>query len=215
MTLENGTTCSDVTFFGVITLDPTNSTIKWTVENANGVTGATSGESSTFSQTLHNGSNSPKTVRYKVIPISPDGCEGDPQFLDVLVYPAVIANAGPDKVSCPGATITLGGTPPATGGDGGPYTFKWSNGETTSTISVTPSISSVFILTVTDGSGCTGTDEVKVTVNANIVVDIIPKPATFCLSQLQGKTLTANSNATNNPLTYTWTTPWEIPVQKP
>ena len=214
MTLENGTTCSDVTFFGVITLDPTNSTIKWTVENANGVTGATSGESSTFSQTLHNGSNSPKTVRYKVIPISPDGCEGDPQFLDVLVYPAVIANAGPDKVSCPGATITLGGTPPATGGDGGPYTFKWSNGETTSTISVTPSISSVFILTVTDGSGCTGTDEVKVTVNANIVVDIIPKPATFCLSQLQGKTLTANSNATNNPLTYTWTTPWGNPGTK-
>lgn len=208
MTLENGSTCSDIPFIGSINIEPSNSTYRWTVENANGVTGATSGTDTTFSQTLHNVSSSPQTVRYKIIPTSPEGCDGNSQFLDVLVLPVLIADAGPDKISCAGAIITLGGNPAGSGGDGGPYTYQWSSGDTTETISVAPDSTSLFTLTVTDGSGCTGSDEVTVSVDSNLVVDIVPNAATVCLSALVDQTLTANSNATNEPLTYEWNTPW-------
>jgi len=208
ITVEDGTTCSDVPFFANITLDPPNATIEWTVVETNGVTGATNGSGTTFSQTLHNPSTTAQVVHYTIIAIGSDGCESDPVDLFVTVLPAVIADGGPDKTSCPGATVTLGGNPTGSGGDGGPYTYNWSNGQTTETIDVTPSITTIFTLTVTDGSGCTGTDQVKVTVNAQIDVQIDPKPLEYCLSQLDGKTMTANSNATNNPIDYLWRTPW-------
>ena len=126
----------------------------------------------------------------------------------------LIVDAGPDKVSCAGANFTLGGAPAGTGGDGGPYTYQWSNGETTETISVAPDSTSVFTLTVTDRTGCSGSDEVTITLDSILIVDINPNTDTLCLSSLAGQTLTANSNATNEPLTYEWNTPWGNPTSK-
>ncbi|HQW56294.1 MAG TPA: hypothetical protein PK076_09220 [Saprospiraceae bacterium] len=73
MTLENGSTCSDIPFIRNFALEPSNSTFRWIVANANGVTGATSGSDTTFSQTLRNESSTPQTVRYQIIPTSPEG----------------------------------------------------------------------------------------------------------------------------------------------
>lgn len=208
MTLEDGTTCSNVNFFGNITLDPPNSTIQWTVVNDNGVSGATSGSGTTFSQTLENSSTTPKTVVYQIVPISPSGCIGQPQNLNVLVYPKVIADAGPDKSSCPGATITLGGNPTAGGGAGAPYTIAWSTGEDTETIQVSPTINTTYKVTVTDSYGCQSTDEVLVSVSGTLEVSIIPNPSVYCLSDVEGKTLSAIINSSNSPFTYKWNTPW-------
>ncbi|MBK8562300.1 MAG: gliding motility-associated C-terminal domain-containing protein [Saprospiraceae bacterium] len=57
---------------------------------------------------------------------------------------------------CPGDLLTLtadifGGTPP--------YTYAWSNGQTTPSISITiPSYGAIFTVSVTDDNGCTGSD---------------------------------------------------------
>ncbi|TVR80870.1 MAG: T9SS C-terminal target domain-containing protein [Chitinophagaceae bacterium] len=57
--------------------------------------------------------------------------------------------------------VTLNAT--ATAGDGN-YSYEWSNGETTSSITVCPSSSTLYTVTVTDGMGCTSTDDVYVDV---------------------------------------------------
>lgn len=208
MVIVDGTTCSDVPFFADITLDPPNSTIEWTVVTTNGVTGATSGSGATFSQTLHNPTSTPKVVTYSIIPISPTGCRGPAQPLNVTVLPAIIANAGPDKASCPGATVILGGNPIASGGAGAPYTVLWSNGESSNTITVSPTITTTYTVTVTDASGCKAVDEVTVNVSGALEVTITPNPAEFCFSDRFNHSLTANVNGTNSPFTYKWVTPW-------
>lgn len=208
MVLEDGTTCSDKTFFANITLDPANSTLEWTVVTTNGVTGATSGSGSTFSQTLHNGSSTPKVVTYSIIPISPTGCRGEEQLLKVTVLPAIVIDAGPDKNSCPGATVTIGNNPIATGGAGAPYTVLWSNGETSNTIQVSPTLTTTYTVTVTDASGCDAIDQVVVNVSGTLEVNITPNPAVFCFSDRFNHSLTANVNGVNTPFTYNWVTPW-------
>ena len=214
MIIVDGQTCSDVTYFGDITLDPSNSTLEWTVVTTNGVLGATSGSGGTFSQTLKNLSNSPKIVTYSIIPISPTGCRGEAQLLHVTVLPAIIVNAGPDKTSCPGATVTIGNNPIATGGAGAPYTIIWSNGESTNTIVVSPTLTTIYTVTVTDASGCEAIDQVTVTVSGALEVNITPDPAVFCFSDRFNHSLTANVNGTNTPFTYTWVTPWGSPTSQ-
>ncbi len=208
MVLNDGTTCSDKTFFADITLNPANSTIEWTVVNANGVSGASNGSGATFSQTLHNPSNTPKVVIYSVTPIGPTGCRGPEQELKVTVLPAIIINPGPNKQSCPGAIVTLGNIPLATGGAGAPYTIKWSNGKTTDTIQVAPTISTTYTVTVTDEKGCENTAQVTVDITGALQVTITPDPAEFCFSDRYNHSLKANVNGTNAPFTYKWTTPW-------
>ncbi len=66
------------------------------------------------------------------------------------------ASAGSDVVSCPGESVTL----TATGGG----TYAWSNGATSSSINVSPSVNTTYTVTVTN-NGCTDTDQVKVTMN--------------------------------------------------
>ncbi|QCR21428.1 T9SS type A sorting domain-containing protein [Pontibacter sp. SGAir0037] len=75
----------------------------------------------------------------------------------------LVADAGADKTVYfgypPTACATL--TASATGGEAG-YTYSWSTGETTATISVCPEVSTVYTVTVTDARGRTTTDAVQV-----------------------------------------------------
>lgn len=48
-----------------------------------------------------------------------------------------------------------------------PYTYQWSSGQTTSSISVTPAVSSVYSCTLTDAHGCTATRTVAISVGTN------------------------------------------------
>jgi alpha-tubulin suppressor-like RCC1 family protein len=63
-----------------------------------------------------------------------------------------------------------------------PYTFKWSTGITSSSITVCPTVSTIYYLTATDADGCTYTDTVFVKVidircgnnNNNVSICFIP-----------------------------------------
>ncbi len=70
----------------------------------------------------------------------------------IVIVPAPIVDLGPDRIICPGQTITL---------DAGPgfLSYLWSTGATTRTITV--SVAGTYSVTVTKG-GCTASDSVNV-----------------------------------------------------
>lgn len=93
----------------------------------------------------------------------------------LAVYPSVTADAGQDKVICEGETVTL----EATGGT----TFQWSNGMAGASFAVSPPATQTFAVTVSNSSGCSGTDEVLVTVNRNPVVSFSGLGAAYCSNE--------------------------------
>ncbi len=75
-------------------------------------------------------------------------------------------NAGANDTICPGTSVTLGGTPTATGGTA-PYTYLWtpSNNISSTTVSnpiANPTAPTWYYLTVTDSTGATKKDSVFV-----------------------------------------------------
>ena len=88
-----------------------------------------------------------------------------PQDFCLNPDPPLIIDAGANQVACygypPQACSTLIGS-----GAGGapPYTYLWSNGETTQSITVCPAVTTVYAVTITDADNCTFSDDVQVCV---------------------------------------------------
>ncbi|WP_138434044.1 Ig-like domain-containing protein [Winogradskyella algicola] len=81
----------------------------------------------------------------------------DDDSVTVIVNDLPIAEAGEDQTICEGDSAIL----TASGGD----EYLWSTGETTASISVTPSVDTTYTVEVIS-NGCSSTDEVAVTVNS-------------------------------------------------
>lgn len=81
----------------------------------------------------------------------------------VTVNPLPSVSAGVDQSVCQGTSITLAGS--------GAATYTWNNG-VTNNVAFTPAIGAVtYTVTGTSAAGCTNTDQVLVTVNANPTVN--------------------------------------------
>jgi large repetitive protein len=82
---------------------------------------------------------------------------------------------GADKTICKGTSTSLATTP------NNFASYLWSNGATTPTINVTPSVSTSYSVIVTDTNGCFGRDTVVVNVldTSNFVLEIRPDTALF------------------------------------
>lgn len=97
----------------------------------------------------------------------------------VISEPAPInGNVSPQNVTidCTSGPVAVGTNP--TGGCA-PYTYAWSNGATTQTISVTPDVTTTYTVVITDANGCTaapGTNEMTV----NVIQDTIPPVISGC-----------------------------------
>ncbi|MFZ4784111.1 MAG: PKD domain-containing protein [Flavobacteriales bacterium] len=96
--------------------------------------------------------------------------------VNVTVYGLPTVSAGLDKNICIGSSTTLNGS--ATGGLA-PYTIVWDNTSSLSngsslTPTASPTISTIYNLTVTDNRGCSATDAVNVNVNALPTVEAGP-----------------------------------------
>ena len=94
------------------------------------------------------------TIQYLYVDMF--GCSSTiSQNVEVLAAPS--ANAGPDQTICQGSVAILN----ASGG----VTYAWSNGETTSNIQVSPTVTTTYSVIVTNTASCSDTDYVTVTVN--------------------------------------------------
>ncbi|HEV7767274.1 MAG TPA: hypothetical protein VGQ76_19890, partial [Thermoanaerobaculia bacterium] len=101
-----------------------------------------------------------------------NGCSATSAPTSVTVNPNPV-------VTITGPTSTCVSTPVTLDAGAGFSSYVWSNGALTQTISVSPSSTATYSVTVTDGSGCTGTDSHVVTVSANPVATITA-PANVC-----------------------------------
>jgi hypothetical protein len=96
------------------------------------------------------------TTTYTVGSTSINGCTSNGE-VTVTVVPEVNADAGEDVMICNGDSIVL----TASGG----INYVWNTGETTEQITVNPSATTTYSVTVEDNFGNSDTDSVTVTVN--------------------------------------------------
>ncbi|MBI3520256.1 MAG: hypothetical protein HY062_12995, partial [Bacteroidetes bacterium] len=108
---------------------------------------------------------------------------------------SVTVNATP-TVAVSNATICSGTSTVLTAS--GATTYSWNTGSTTSTISVSPSSTTVYAVTGTT-NGCSNTKTVSVTVIASPTVTAVASPTAVCPSQ----TVMLTAGGAN---TYTWST---------
>ncbi|MEZ4960201.1 MAG: HYR domain-containing protein [Saprospiraceae bacterium] len=127
--------------------------------------------------------------------------------VNVVVHPNPVANAGPDVAICLGSSIQIGGTPTGAGGLAG-YFYAWSPAAGLSNTDIgnpiaSPAVTTVYTVTVTDLNGCTGTDQVTVTVNPNPVANA-GQDMTICEGQsaVIGGAPTASGGSPG--YTYSW-----------
>jgi len=112
------------------------------------------------------------STTYTVTITDVNGCT-DADDVTITAYRPVNVDAGTDFSICAGASDTItvdvtGWFPPPT-----PYTYIWSTGDTvyTQDYPVSPGVTTTYTVTVVSADGCTGSDDV--------VVSIDPIPAVF------------------------------------
>lgn len=133
-----------------------------------------------------NGANTQSTIVYPTVTttyyltVTDNGCSST-DFTTVTVYPLSTVYAGPDQVICTGDTVTL------TASSGVQY--LWSTGESTQSISVSPSSTTTYVVTITDVNGCTGND--------GAVISVVAVPNAFAGQDVeicQGDTIQLNAS---------------------
>ena len=110
--------------------------------------------------------------------------------ITITVNQTVTVDAGTDVSICMGESVTLTAT-----GNGN---FLWSTGETTASITVNPSTTTIYTVTSNQGS-CSNSDEVEVTVNQGPSVTILESDFTIC----SGESVTLTAEGTGN---FLWST---------
>ncbi|MBX2872853.1 MAG: carboxypeptidase regulatory-like domain-containing protein, partial [Saprospiraceae bacterium] len=109
-----------------------------------------------------------ETTTYSVTVEDENGCKSTKE-VTVTVNPVPTVSLPNDQSICDGQVVEL--TASASGGMGD-YQYNWSNGETTATISVTPSVTTTYTVEVTDENGCKGTASVTITVDESFCASL-------------------------------------------
>lgn len=124
---------------------------------------------------------------YSITVTDASGCTGT-GTLDVAIPVAPVVAISGKTSFCQNENTTLDATP-------GFASYVWSDGQTTSTVTVNQGI--VFTLTVTDALGCTDTESIAVTANP------LPQPQIVGPAALCG-TGTATISVSQNYAAYAW-----------
>lgn len=115
-----------------------------------------------------------------------NACETVSDTVMVYIFPTPSANAGSDATICPGNSVTIGGSPSASGGTL-PYTYAWSpaaglSSTTDANPVASPTATTSYVLVLQDSNGCAIVrDTVIVKVETPIMVDLGPDD-TACTS---------------------------------
>jgi gliding motility-associated-like protein len=111
----------------------------------------------------------------------------------LTVNPLPIVNAGPDQIICEGTSTVLAGL--------GADTYAWDNG-VTDNVSFSPISSLTYTVTGTSAEGCTNTDQVMVSIEAPIAIQIATTSDPAC----EPHTAMLLNNSTGTPSVNTqWT----------
>jgi gliding motility-associated-like protein len=125
------------------------------------------------------------TTTYTVTGTSAAGCIATDQVL-VTVNPIPTVFAGNDVVTCPDQTVVLTGS--------GAATYTWSPAVANGVAFIPPAGVTTYTVTGTSAAGCTNTDQVLVTVNANLTASFTPSVTTGCAPL----TVTFTNNTANS-----------------
>ena len=151
-----------------------------------------------------------QTGSYQLLVTDSFGCTSTDYVVVNLTQTTLQAQAGNVNVLCAaaGTTVTIGGTPTASGG-AGPYVFSWSPSAGLSSTTIpnpiaTVTTSTTYYVTVTDAKGCVAVDSVKININAAPTANA-GTDTTVC--QGFGKTLGGSPTASGGtaPYQYSWT----------
>ncbi len=114
--------------------------------------------------------NTTISMAYSVVVLDTSGCSSDTAIINVLVNPPLSIQVKADSSVCEGDPIVLNAL--ASGGNGGPYNYNWNNGTYSGdSISVTPTATTNFVVTVSDNCG-------TLTVQDSAEVQVNPLPIT-------------------------------------
>jgi gliding motility-associated-like protein len=134
------------------------------------------------------------TTTYTVTGTTTSGCTGTASaVVTVNLNPVITIN---QPSICQGNSATLTAT--------GATTYLWNDGSSADPLTVTPSITSVYTVTGTNASGCTGTGTTTVTVSPSLSVtatnDTICKGETATILANGANTYLWNNGSITNPL---------------
>ena len=123
------------------------------------------------------------TAYYTVYAENQNGCISPLDSIQISVLPPLAGTITPFDTVCPTYSTDIMAT--ASGGIGQPYTFTWSTGETFTgvanhQINVTPTVTTTYTLTITDG--CESTPFVLTT---DVRVAPVPVPTYFVTNPIQ------------------------------
>ncbi|HCA82800.1 MAG TPA: hypothetical protein DEP18_03370 [Flavobacteriales bacterium] len=194
VTASNSTGCNDtepavVTVPNPLTLTPgPGSTI--CIGQSATVSASASGGTAPYTFTWNQGLPSAQShnvtplisTDYQVSVSDNNGCNAGPLSITITVNPPLQVVVSPDVMICPGASATL--TANASGGDGDPYNYSWTDGagfsQTGSSITVSPTTNTTYIVTATDNCGTPQT-----TAQVNVGLNPVPQ-VTFVADNLSG-----------------------------
>jgi len=147
-----------------ITVSTVSTPVQCGVPNSGTATVTASGGSGTLTYMWSDGTTSSTAVNlnggtYTVTVTDPSGCTAT-NTVTVAVIPEVFADAGLAQSVCSGLPVTLTGN--ATGGTA-PFSYMWDNGSAGAVITVNPTVTTTYTLTVTDANSCTSVSTVIVT----------------------------------------------------
>jgi gliding motility-associated-like protein len=138
----------------------------------------------------------PTTTTTYTVTYSLAGCDAEGQaVVTVNKNPEVTVNS---ENICPGSSVDLKASLKETVGK---YTYDWSNGDKTQTITVSPTVKTTYTVTVKSEEGCIGTATGTVDINGKLSVNA-GNDTTIC----KGGTVQFRVKPNGAGYTYKWTT---------
>lgn len=130
------------------------------------------------------------TSTYTVVATNTLGCSAS-AIANVTVNPITVSVSSSTNVICQGTTLTLTAS--------GANSYSWTNGGTSSSIIVSPNVSTPYVVTGTNSAGCVASGFIAITVNALPNISVLSSTQSVC----DGSPVSYTASGANS---YLWNT---------
>ena len=122
-------------------------------------------------------------------------CSNTSNGILLEIYPQPTVNISGNNILCYGESTTL------IANSSNAIKFKWNTGDTTASVTVKPSATTNYNVTITDNHYCTGSGEITVVVNP---LPIVEAGKDTVIAFGDSLTLTGTASGGTSPYTYSW-----------